>query len=170
MGRLRAGAALAGSFAPDVPLFMLTGWYLLMARSPGGPWFGEAYDQYFFDDPLWIIAHNFLHAPLILAALFALGYVRRLRDGGAGRALWWFSGAAAGHTLIDVFTHRHDGPLLLFPFDWSFRVQAPVSYWDPRYGGDLFFPLEVGFSLLIVVYLAAAAVRRHRRQVHAGPS
>lgn len=160
--RVRAAAVLLGALVPDLPLLLLTIWYVSLRRPAGGDWFGVAYDRYFFHEPLWIVSHNIFHAPLILAVLFAVGHAAR--DRRLGDALRWFAGSAAGHTLIDVFTHREDGPLLLFPFDWSFRVQAPVSYWDPRYGGDVFFPLELGLDILIIAYLAAVLWRRERRR------
>jgi len=160
--RARAAAVLLGALAPDLPLLLLTVWYTAVRRPTGGDWFGMAYDRYFFHEPLWIVSHNILHAPLILAVLFAAGHAAR--DRRAGDALRWFAGSAAGHTLVDVFTHRGDGPLLLFPFDWSYRVQAPVSYWDPRYGGDVFFRFELGLDLLIVAYLVTVLWWHGRRR------
>ncbi|MFQ3583824.1 MAG: hypothetical protein SNJ85_02650 [Cyanobacteriota bacterium] len=40
---------------------------------------------------------------------------------------------------IDTPVHVTDRPLVFFPFNWSYRWRGPVSYWDPRYGGDWFF-------------------------------
>jgi hypothetical protein len=160
---VRTGAVLWGAVLPDVPLFVLTAWFFLVPRraAPAGGWdvFGALYDRYFFAEPLWIVAHNTLHAPLILALLFAAGVVLHRRGSGWGTAASWFAVSAALHTLMDVGTHREDGPLLLFPLDWTFRVRGPVSYWDPRYGGDVFFGLELGLDLIMVAYFVAVYVR-----------
>lgn len=160
--QVRGASAVFGSLAPDLPLLLLTLWYAVVVRPPGAQVFAEAYDAYFFQDPLWIVSHNLLHAPLVLAALFAFGHALRSGGRGAGGALRWFVAGAAGHTLIDVFTHRGDGPLLLFPFDWSFRFMAPVSYWDPRHGGNVVFPLEVALNVVIVAYFTLLLRRRRR--------
>lgn len=161
--RVRTWAALLGSVAPDLPLALLTGWFVVWRRQPGAEWFGTPYDDYFFGDPLWVVSHNILHAPLILAVVFLTGQWLSSRGQALGAATRWFAAGAAAHTLIDVFTHRHDGPLLLFPLDWSFRVQAPVSYWDPRYGGAVFFRFEIALDLLIAAYFLVVFARRVRR-------
>lgn len=160
--RVAVAATLVGSVAPDLPLALLTLWFLARARPAGGEWFGELYDAYFFHEPVWIISHNILHAPLILGVLFLVGALLVARQRRVGDAVRWFAAGAAGHTLVDVFTHRHDGPLLLFPLEWSFRIQAPVSYWDPNYGGDVFFRFELAADLLIVGYFLFVLWGRRR--------
>jgi hypothetical protein len=45
------------------------------------------------------------------------------------------------HILGDFALHHHDAHRHLFPFsDWRFR--SPISYWDPRYFGQIVGPLE----------------------------
>lgn len=165
--RVRTGAVLMGAVLPDVPLILLTAWFALApgraARVGGGDVFGPLYDRYFFEDPLWIVTHNALHAPILLVLVFAAGLALHRRGHWSGAATCWFAASAALHTLIDVGTHRDDGPLLLFPLDWSLRVHAPISYWDPRYGGSVFFRLELALDLLILAYFAAIYLRWRSR-------
>lgn len=153
---VRMGVALLGSVLPDLPLALLTVWFFAVPRAAepavAGDPFGELYDRYFFNEPVWIVAHNMLHAPLILAALFGVGWLISRRGRPWGVTLCWFAAAAAFHTIIDVFTHHNDGPLLLFPFDWSLRAQAPISYWDPSHGGAIFSIFETGLDLAIIGY------------------
>jgi hypothetical protein len=66
---VHTGAFLLGSFMPDVPLFILSvifGVFSTAAQDGmmSGPAMAE-YDRLFFNDPLWIIPHNFFHAPFI---------------------------------------------------------------------------------------------------------
>jgi hypothetical protein len=158
---------------PDVPLLFLTLWYF----REHGFGFGEHYDRLFYDDPVWLISHNVFHAPLVALAIAILGaalwYARR--DGGTtstpgnapGRSafaahLLSFAFAIGLHSILDIFTHNDDGPLLLFPFDWSVRFSSPVSYWDPEHYGNIFMPIDLGLTLVFGGLLIAVWVRRRR--------
>jgi membrane-bound metal-dependent hydrolase YbcI (DUF457 family) len=95
----------------------------------------KAFDDLFFNNPWWIGSHNFLHSPTALLIYLALLWSFRKRLGAAGR---WLSGLVAGsmiHTVIDIFTHVSDGPLLFWPFNSQIRFQSPISYYDPAYFG-----------------------------------
>ncbi|MBE7472941.1 MAG: metal-dependent hydrolase [Anaerolineales bacterium] len=160
-------ALLFGSFMPDVPLFLLTLGYVayrawIDPRLPGEHIFGPRYDNLYFHHPLWITGHNLFHAPVLIALMLGVGYYLGLRQQKKwGVALFWFAVACGFHSLVDIFTHHDDGPLLFFPFNWDYRFSAPISYWDSRYGGRIFAPLEHLLDLAILVYFAVAwALRR----------
>lgn len=161
-------ALLLGSVLPDLALYLLTGWYLVYYRwlapvdqRPDSV-FGDLYDQYYFHNPIWIVGHNLFHAPLMLTALGIAGYLGMQRRRKWGALLFWLAVGCSFHSLVDIFTHRDDGPLLFFPFDWSYRFAAPVSYWDPRYGGSVFAPLELALDALIIGYFVVLWLRRRR--------
>ena len=117
----------------------------------------------YFQDPWWIAVTSLLHAPLII---LLLGYVgHRRRDRRAGARLYWFALGCGLHSLIDILTHRDDGPVLLFPFEWSYRIPAPISYWDPRYGGRIFAPIELAVDLVLIGYFAALGARALYRRL-----
>lgn len=169
--RVAFRALLAGGVLADVPLFLLTAWYAVRRTwlEPGaatGPFFGAAYDRLFFHDPLWVVSHNLLHAPLILAAVALAGWLLWRRDGdrsrGWGFGALWFSAGAALHTLIDVLTHHADGPLLFFPLDWSVRFQSPVSYWNPAHHAAVVGSVEHLLDAAVLVYFAWIWLRRRR--------
>lgn len=157
-------AVLLGAIAPDILLYVLSAGAFAYYRLGRG-WDGErtlryVYDRLFFEDPVWIVSHNLLHAPLILLAGFAVihmlgGPTTRVR-----RWLFWFLVACAFHSAIDILTHHDDGPLLLFPFDWHLRFSSPVSYWDPAHFGREFSRFELGLDVALAVYLAVGSVRR----------
>ncbi len=157
-------ALLVGSVAPDIPLFVLTAWFFAVPRRRQGAeeLFGSLYDEYFFNDPVWIISHNLLHAPLVLLLLMGLGIGAHRLGQPLGRALAWFAVACAFHSFVDVFTHRDDGPLLLFPLNWTYRFQTPVSYWDPQHGGRLFLALELVMGVLLIGYFTQRWLRSRR--------
>lgn len=160
---------LVGGFMPDVPLFLLTMLYfwqndLFGNRNPQ-ELFGPAYDTLYFTDPLWIVSHNLLHGPLMVALWLALGYVGWRRGGRWGPVLFWFAVSCGLHTLLNIPTHHNDGPLLLFPFDWQTRFNSPVSYWNPRYYGNIVAPIEMGLNVVMVVYLIGGWVRRRLQRL-----
>lgn len=152
-------AFLFGAVLPDLPLIVLTLWFFAYYRwvAPqeytNSQLFGEIYDAYFFLNPIWIVGHNFFHAPIILVILAGVGYWGARRSARWGSPVLWLAVACLLHSAIDIFTHRNDGPLLLFPFDWQIRYAAPISYWDFRYGAWIFAPIEHVLDILIIVYL-----------------
>ncbi len=145
-------ALLAGSAAPDVPLALLSLGYVVDRRYlrphlPDKTRCSPTYNQLYFNNLWWIAAHNSLHAPLPLFALALLGILLRRRW------LLWFAAGCGLHTAVDIFSHADDGPALLFPLNWRYRFKAPVSYWDPAYGGRTFRILEHLLDLLLIIYL-----------------
>jgi hypothetical protein len=158
------GAFLLGALLPDLPLTILwIGTFIYMRYLQGDQTFtlmDQRLDQLYFTDPLWIAGHNTLHSPLIL--LSALFVLRRFRNAPGARGRWWFWFAAGClvHTLLDIPTHVNDGPLLLFPLDWSTRFQSPISYWDPRHYGREFAIFELLLDIALLAYVGGPWLRR----------
>jgi hypothetical protein len=150
-------AFLWGSVAPDIPLFLLSIGYLIFLRffttqsvSAGMTY---AFDNLFFNNPLWIVSHNLLHSPTMLV-IFAL-LLWRSQDQIKLRGKWWLSFVFGNmiHSVVDILTHHDDGPLLFFPFDWQTRFYSPISYWDSNhYAGQVFWG-EVAINILLLGYL-----------------
>ncbi|MFQ5678714.1 MAG: metal-dependent hydrolase [Gemmatimonadota bacterium] len=165
--RVRLKAFLVGSVLPDLPLLLLTAWFFWSEARPGaggGPAFGPAYDQLYFHDPVWIISTSLFHAPLLIAALVLIGQRARGKGRSWGGSLLWLGLGCGLHTLLDIPTHHHDGPLLFFPFDWSYRFPAPVSYWDPEFGAAVVAPVEHAVDAAILVYFVWLLLLRYRRK------
>lgn len=156
---------LLGSVLPDIPLFFLSIGYIVYYRwiNPAGTQgFFSRFDQHFFNDPLWIIPHNFFHAPFILFAMLIVGYLGMRREKKWASFLFWFAVGCTIHTTIDIFTHNNDGPLLLFPFNWKYRFASPVSYWDPHHFGGAFTVFEYALDLAILLYFGVKRLRKSR--------
>lgn len=160
-------AFLWGSVAPDLPLWLLSiggmVYYHLMLGWSLRETFHLMYDQLYFHHPFWIACHNFLHSPLILGVGLAIVWRSRQQSGSRSRWLFWFLLASLFHTGVDILTHVDDGPLLLFPIDWSLRFRSAVSYYDPRYFGRSFQQFELGLDLFCLLYLLIPK-RRARQQ------
>ncbi|MEB3360254.1 MAG: metal-dependent hydrolase [Synechococcales bacterium] len=162
-------AFLMGSVAPDLPLWLLSIGGLLYYRYFLG-WetaaaFQRMFDELFFQNPLWIVPHNVLHAPLVLLA--GLGIVWRTRRNIGSRSRWcfWFFVACLLHSGVDILTHVDDGPLIFFPFDWQTRFQSTVSYWDDRHHAQRFQVFEQTANLVFLLYLLIPCWYRWFRQV-----
>ncbi len=151
-------ALLIGSFLPDVPLLLLTIGYAISRQfNPDIPdefIFGPNYDRLYFENPWWILGHNLFHAPLLIMLYGTIGWFAMKRGRNWGKVLFWFAIGCGFHSVIDIFTHVHDGPVLFFPLNWTYRFAAPISYWDPEHGGRIFAPLEHLLVLIMLLYFA----------------
>ena len=163
---LRAGALMIGSFAPDVLLTLLTILLALLdaingnfSADPetfftGRSLVGRLFQDWFFNNGWVITLQNIFHSPVLIVLYGLTGWLLwRYRRLAGGVWLFWFAVACMLHTLIDIPLHYDDGPLLLFPFNWSVRFLSPVSYWDPSRYGRQFFIFEHALDLLLIVLL-----------------
>ena len=160
-------AFLLGSVMPDVPLYVLSLWFIVYYQfinplQGDGQVFADQYDTLYFNNPLWMIGHNLFHAPLMILLLAGIGYQANKRGKNWGRPLLWFAMACGLHSFIDILTHYDDGPLLFFPFNWQIRFPAPISYWDPAHGGLPFTIFEHCLNLLFLGFLFLNWRRRRK--------
>lgn len=173
--KVRPGAALLGSFLPDLPLILLS--FVTIGRDlttgafgqidfatlePGAPTPAEwlevsmtmrLFDVWFFENPWVITLHNLFHSPLLVAFYIALAYWLWRRKVKGSDWFFWLACAAMLHTLLDIPLHTTDGPLLLFPLNWTWRYASPISYWDPQYYGREWSAFEHTLDAILLVYL-----------------
>ena len=169
---LNSRALLLGSFAPDIPLILLTIIFLasdLWAGRRPGPdvdpsQFNVAYlfDYLYFHNRWVITLQNLLHGPLVILLYITLGYVAWRRAQKWGATLFWFAVSCGLHTLIDIPLHTDDGPVLFFPFYWEMRFRSPISYWDPAHYGNYWSMFEHLVVLGLLLYLLVDWWRRRR--------
>ncbi|MBW4421633.1 MAG: metal-dependent hydrolase [Myxacorys californica WJT36-NPBG1] len=151
------GAFLLGAIAPDLPLWLLSiGGVLYYHLILGWTWAETArlmFDDLYFHHPFWIASHNLLHSPLLL--LVGIALVRQFRRyiNSWQRWAFWFLTACLFHSTVDIFTHVDDGPLLLFPLNWTLRFHSAVSYYDGRYYGAIFQQVDLFLNCVFIVYL-----------------
>lgn len=156
-------AVLLGSVAPDLPLYLLSfggaAYYGGFKQMPAREVAEKIWGDLFFRDPWWIGLHNALHSPLVLVSVLialwlTLGATQFL-------ASWWawFFLSCLAHTLVDLPVHHNDGPLNLWPIDWTgwSRYRSPVSYWHPGYYG---VPCMIFEATLLICLTANLVLRR----------
>jgi hypothetical protein len=174
---LHGRALLVGSVLPDLPFWLLTIlgelYFLYVAPLPGGDRDATAmqimeylhFDR-FFNDPLWIISHNFFHSLIINALLIGMGWMIWRNGKRWGLVLFWLAVSTQLHTLIDIFTHSSDGPLLFFPINWTYRFQSPISYWETDSYGYMFVIFEYLLDAFILGYFG---LKWWARKTHPDP-
>ena len=164
-----SSAVLLGSVAPDIPLYVLSiGGLFYFNHIVGWPLSDAArhiFDTLYFEDPIWIGLHNFLHSPLNLLVLLSISQLLRVSSPKWAAWFRWFLLACLLHSVVDIFTHHDDGPLLLWPLNWQLRFRSPVSYWDHRHFGSEVARLELALVIGLLVYLAGPWLYRRSRWV-----
>lgn len=140
------GAAVVGGFAPDLSLYLLGAWSLLVqGRTP----------RQVFDDDYFSAARQTVFA--VDNSVFVWGAVLGLGLWSGRRWLAVAAGAALLHIAFDLPLHHDDGRAHFWPAtDWVF--QSPISYWDPGHHGRVVGLLEAG----AVAFLAVVLWRRFR--------
>lgn len=161
LGMVRS-AALLGSVAPDVPLYMLSIGGLAYFHKLQGWTLEESarhiFDTLYFEDPIWIALHNCLHSPLSLSVLLLL--TRLVKSVRLANWFRWFLVACLFHSFVDILTHYDDGPLLLWPWHWGIRFNSPISYWDHRHYGSEVARFELALVIGLIAYLVGPPLYR----------
>ena len=145
-------AITAGALLPDV--FMLVFYaYERIRGIPEAVIWNEHYYHPFWQN-LFDVANSI---PLLLAALI-LAVLKR------NYAWSFFFGSMLIHCFLDLPVHHDDGHRHFFPFS-DFRFNSPVSYWDPRYHGNVVGLIEVLMFMAGVAYLWVAE-HNHGRKLY----
>lgn len=139
-GRVSA-AALFGALLPDLSLYLLVGWQLLIVGTDAR----TIFDVLYFSDS-WQTIFAIDNSFLIWGA--ALGF-----------ALWSgkpafiaLAGAGLLHLALDFPLHNDDARAHFWPVsDWRFI--SPVSYWDRNHYAGIVGPIEMLASLTCLVIL-----------------
>lgn len=165
---IHSRAFLFGSFLPDMPLLLLTigfaVYYRLIESLPAGYRFFEWYDALYFNHPVWMASHNLLHAPLMIVIYGTVGYWAMRRGQVWGSTVLWFALGCGLHSAVDIATHYNDGPAVLFPLNWHWRIYSPISYWDDDHYANIVAPLEHLLDVAFIVYLVRGWRRARKVQ------
>lgn len=171
---------LFGSVLPDLPLItlaILAMGYDWAARLLANTSFGAAFSSpallggsmtrmlfrvWFFENPWVITAYNLFHSPLLIIVYLFVGWRVWRRGYSWGGRFFWLSAAAMLHSLTDIPLHVNDGPLLLFPLNWTWRFHSPISYWDRNYYGHEWSVFEHFLDVGLLLYLFV----RYRPALH----
>lgn len=134
-------AALLGAVIPDLSLYLLVGWHLLVIETPAR----IVFDELYFSDT-WQRIFAVDNSLILWGALMGVALWRK------STPLVAFAGAALLHIALDLPLHAGDGrphfwPLTMWIFD------SPFSYWDNRFGARWIGALELVISAGFVIIL-----------------
>ena len=139
-GKITA-AALLGGLAPDISLYVMSAWAMLVQNVPPEVVFRE----YYFSAE-WMRVFAWDNSFILWGGLFGVG-------------LWckraWviaFAGAGLLHLATDFTLHHYDARPHFWPLSsWVFH--SPVSYWDSRFYGHIIalieLLLDIGLSVVL---------------------
>ena len=116
-------AFLLGGVMPDVAI-ILTFTFVFLLVHP----FSEALATFraLYDHNVWLIGlHSLFHSPLSLAFLFLFAFVIKPYQ----RRLESFLAGCFCHSLIDIYTHVDDGPLVFWPRKEASYKSSRLSVW-----------------------------------------
>ncbi|SDE50373.1 cobalamin biosynthesis protein CobQ [Limimaricola pyoseonensis] len=134
-------AALLGGLTPDLSLYLLVGWSLLVEGVPAAVIFRD----YYFSDA-WMAVFAIDNSIPLWAAGLALALY------GRWPVLVAFAGAGLLHLGLDLALHAEDARPMLWPFtEW--RFVSPFSYWDSARHAGLVGPLEAGLSVALTGWM-----------------
>ncbi|MBT8416028.1 MAG: cobalamin biosynthesis protein CobQ [Silicimonas sp.] len=134
-------AALAGSLAPDLSLYVMVAVSIWVLDVPARTVFGE----YYYSEA-W-------------QAVFAVDNSFIIWGGLLGIALWrgWFrliafAGAGFLHLCFDFPLHTHDARMHFWPITyWVF--ESPLSYWDNAAHAGTVGPMTLAMTLALTLFL-----------------
>ncbi|MGR3513577.1 MAG: hypothetical protein ACU0GG_12515 [Paracoccaceae bacterium] len=155
--RFRRVSFVLGCGAPDFFIICLFSFVALNSFVENGASVDQtiaSFSALYFDDPFCIAAHNLLHSPLSIT-LLAIG-ASVLATGVMYDRICSFLLGASFHAIVDIAVHYDDGPLFLWPVNWSLRFQSPISHWDANHFGAYVLALEAAALLVLVLIVAKA--------------
>ncbi|MEM7191020.1 MAG: cobalamin biosynthesis protein CobQ [Pseudomonadota bacterium] len=137
-------AAVIGSLAPDLSLYILAGNALFLMQIPPEQVFGEHYYS-----PAWQAIFAVDNSFVVWGITFLIALVLRSLIAIA------FTSAGLLHLAFDFVLHNDDARRQFWPLsDWVF--ESPLSYWDSGHHAAYVAPFG-----LVVVLIAAAVIWRH---------
>lgn len=142
-------AALTGALLPDLSLYMLAGWHLIVLETPARVVFGELYYS-----SAWQRIFGIDNSFVLWGIACGIAFRFRSRWGLA------LTGSALLHLALDFPFHTHDARMHFWPLtDWKFH--SPMSYWDGARGGDIIGWIEMS----LVTGLTTGLFWRFRRSL-----
>lgn len=116
---------ICGGFIPDLFIILVFTFLVLWSTSidKGIEIFSTLYNS----NSIIIIFHSLFHSPISILIFWVASLVFSINS---SRFNYFLLGCLT-HIFFDVFTHSNDdGPLLFWPFSWSFRINSGFSHWD----------------------------------------
>ena len=150
-------AGLAGAIVPDSDV-----WLMFVVERMSGSTGCEVFHYRYWEEP-WTTLQSILNSIPLYAGMLILAtvgrFVTRAGKRKAFEVIFVFILSSLIHVSTDFFLHHDDARAQWLPFaDWVFR--SPISYWDPRYYGQVFALFEIGLAMGLVAIIGYRYVKR----------
>ena len=134
-------AALLGGLAPDLSLYLMAGWHLMVLGTDAEIVFRQLYysDRW---QAIFAVDNSFI--------LWGIGLAIAV----SARSAWAvaLTGSALLHLALDFPLHHDDARRHFWPItDWVF--ESPISYWDPAHYGGIVGLIEAALVVVLLVVL-----------------
>jgi len=128
-------AAVLGSLAPDISLYVMVSWSIFVAGINPNVVFGEYYYSSTWQQ-VFAVDNSFV--------LWGLGL--GLAMGARRPAFIAFASAGLLHLAFNFPVHNHDARMHFWPLsDWVFV--SPISYWERLFHAGIVSPIELMLAL-----------------------
>ncbi|MBL4756997.1 MAG: hypothetical protein JKY32_04970 [Rhizobiales bacterium] len=139
--RVRNWAVIIGSLVPDLSLYVM--W--ANAKFIQGLSDRVIFRDLHFSD-FWQMLNAISNSIPLYAGILLVGLWRK------SLLLIMLGAAALLHMAGDFPLHNSDAHRHFWPIsDWRFH--SPISYWNPRYHGDIVGMIEIGLALVLIAIL-----------------
>lgn len=129
-----------GALLPDLPMIGFYFYQKLLGTPENIIW-----SKSYFEQP-WQLTFDLFNSIPIFLTLGIACYYFKFKLG------FLLVASALLHMLFDLPLHHDDAHRHFLPFsDWRFL--SPVSYWDPRYFGNIFVWMELAFALVACTFV-----------------
>ena len=148
-----AGAVGLGALLPDLPMYGFYAYQKLWA----GMSEREICHKLYFEEN-WQLLFDLLNS--IPLTLLAVAICHRI----GCRLGLLLAGSAVVHMLCDLPLHHDDAHRHFLPLT-NWRLESPISYWDPQHYGHIFAVFELLFGIAASVYVAFRGHHKPMRMV-----
>ncbi|MBX2867214.1 MAG: zinc dependent phospholipase C family protein [Acidiferrobacterales bacterium] len=133
-------AIATGAVLPDLAMMFFYAWHKLIGTAEDMIWSHHYYQE------SWQGVFDFWNSiPLVAAAMFFFYWRERT-------ALACLFASMLTHCVLDFFVHNDDAHRHFYPFS-NWKLQSPISYWDPSHYGDIVGKIEVAAVLVLSIWL-----------------
>lgn len=138
---------LLGGALPDMPICLVFGGILLITGNLSETI--ASFRALYEGSALMMGLHNVFHSPVSLMLLWVASEFL----GAYKPAIKIFIAGCFTHSIIDIYTHVDDGPLMFWPFDLETRFTSRISHWDPNFGGQWVLATELGIVVFALSWI-----------------
>ncbi len=133
-------AIAVGAVLPDLAMMFFYAWHKLLGTAEDAIW------SYHYFEASWQALFDLCNSiPLVVAAMFYFYWRKKT-------AMVCLFASMLVHCVLDLFVHNDDAHRHFYPFS-NWKLESPISYWDPSYHGDIVGMIEVAAVVVLSIWM-----------------